>query len=98
MEWGLGDVLLATGMIFLWCCLLAAVLVAVVHLLRSHDLSGWAKAGWLVLLLVLPLIGLIAYVVVRRPAGGGGEMVDARAIQAAHAEEERRRAFSGYRD
>ncbi|MDH3708127.1 MAG: SHOCT domain-containing protein [Acidimicrobiia bacterium] len=36
---------------------------------RDPSLSGWAKALWTVLVIVLPLIGLCAYLVVR-----GGSM------------------------
>jgi membrane protein implicated in regulation of membrane protease activity len=32
---------------------------------RSDDLSGWAKAGWLVFILFVPLIGIFAYLIVR---------------------------------
>ncbi|MGK5113942.1 MULTISPECIES: SHOCT domain-containing protein [unclassified Geodermatophilus] len=32
-------------------------------LFRRHDLSGWAKAGWIVFVLVVPLIGSLTYLV-----------------------------------
>jgi NADH:ubiquinone oxidoreductase subunit 6 (subunit J) len=37
----------------------------VTDLFRDHELSGWAKAGWLILLVVLPLIGILLYVITR---------------------------------
>jgi hypothetical protein len=30
-----------------------------------EDLSGWGKAGWVLLLMVLPLIGSLIYIVAR---------------------------------
>jgi hypothetical protein len=36
---------------------------------RRHDIGGWAKGGWLILVLVLPYIGVFAYVTAR-----GGSM------------------------
>jgi competence protein ComGC len=36
-------------------------------LFRDHTMSGWAKAGWVVLLVVLPLIGALIYIIVRGP-------------------------------
>ena len=42
------------------------VVVAVIFdIFRSRDLSGWAKALWFVLVLFLPILGLLAYLVVR---------------------------------
>jgi hypothetical protein len=32
-------------------------------LFRRHDIGGWAKTGWVVLVLVLPLIGALAYLI-----------------------------------
>jgi hypothetical protein len=43
----------------------------------SRDLSGWAKALWVVFVLFLPLIGILAYLIVR-----GGSMHD-RAVRQA---------------
>ena len=37
----------------------------VTDLFRDHELSGWAKAGWLILLIVFPLLGILLYVIVR---------------------------------
>jgi hypothetical protein len=34
-------------------------------LFRDHELSGWAKAAWIVLLVILPLIGSLIYIIVR---------------------------------
>jgi hypothetical protein len=34
-------------------------------ILRRNDHGGWAKAGWIVLIVVLPLIGCLAYIVMR---------------------------------
>ncbi len=35
---------------------------------RRHDHHGLAKAGWALLILVLPLIGVLIYIVARPPA------------------------------
>lgn len=32
---------------------------------RSDDLSGWAKAAWLVFILFIPVIGIFAYLIAR---------------------------------
>lgn len=49
----------------LWIVLMLRI---VVDLVRDDDLTGWGKAGWLVFVVVLPFLGVFAYLVVR---GGG---------------------------
>jgi len=38
---------------------------AVLDVFRSDDLNGWAKAGWFVALLVVPVVPLLLYLVLR---------------------------------
>ena len=37
----------------------------VLDIFRSRDIGGWAKAFWLILLVVFPLIGVLAYLIAR---------------------------------
>lgn len=46
---------------------------------RSHDLNGWGKAGWLLFILILPIIGALVYLIAR---GGSMHERDARIAQA----------------
>jgi hypothetical protein len=32
---------------------------------RSHDMSGWSKAAWIVLIFILPLLGVLIYLIAR---------------------------------
>ncbi len=32
---------------------------------RRHDHGGWAKAGWLIFIMFVPLIGAISYMIAR---------------------------------
>jgi hypothetical protein len=36
-----------------------------IDIFRSHDLKGWAKAGWVLFVIVLPLFGILAYFIFR---------------------------------
>jgi hypothetical protein len=47
-------------------------------LFRRHDVSGWAKAGWIVFVLVLPLIGSLTYLITQ------GRALADRDVQQAH--------------
>jgi hypothetical protein len=51
---------------FLWIWLLIIVFA---DIFRSHDLSGWSKALWVILVILIPLLGVLIYLIVR-----GGKM------------------------
>ena len=50
------------ALLILWIWLAVTV---VVDVFRSQDLSGWAKAGWVALIFLLPLLGVLVYVIAR---------------------------------
>ena len=54
--------------LFLWIAWIVLLFRIVGDIFRSHDLSGGAKAAWVLLILVLPWLGALIYLVVR---GGG---------------------------
>ena len=51
--------------LFFWIAVLFLLFRVLVDILRSKDLSGWAKALWLILVVLVPFIGVVAYVIVR---------------------------------
>ena len=60
-----GDGLLTVleiAFLFLWIWIAVGV---VFDIFRSHDLSNWAKAMWVLLIFVFPLIGVVGYLIVR---------------------------------
>jgi predicted membrane channel-forming protein YqfA (hemolysin III family) len=64
---------------FAWLMVFGFVIMCLIDNFRRPDLSGGAKAGWTVLLIVLPLIGALAYQVTRPknvPYEGGGGYID----------------------
>jgi hypothetical protein len=64
-DFTFGDALL-TGLefalLFIWIWIAVGVIFDV---FRSHDLSGWGKAAWLLLIFILPMIGVLIYLIVR---------------------------------
>lgn len=52
----------------------------IMDIFRNHESSGWAKAGWLVILLFIPLITMLIYVIAN---GKGMAERDAAQYQAA---------------
>jgi hypothetical protein len=75
----------------LWFFLFIAwiwVLISVIgDIFRSRDIGGAAKAFWVIFVMVIPWLGVLAYLVAR-----GDSMAD-RAIAAAQANEEAARAY-----
>ena len=59
------DVLWSIIIIYFLLTILFALFTVVVDIFRDHDLSGWGKALWLLLLIVFPLVGLLIYLIVR---------------------------------
>jgi ABC-type multidrug transport system fused ATPase/permease subunit len=72
-------------MIFLWVIWFWILITIIIDIFRSHDLSGWAKALWFVFILLLPLIGVLVYLIVR-----GGKMHEHQVRQAQLQEEQLR--------
>jgi uncharacterized membrane protein len=52
---------------------------------RSDDLSGWAKAIWLIFVILLPYLGVLVYLIAR-----GKEMAEHRVRDVAHHEQQTR--------
>jgi hypothetical protein len=50
---------------FLWIMFFWVFISVVADIFRRDDMSGWAKAGWLLLIIVLPLLGILIYVIAR---------------------------------
>jgi hypothetical protein len=55
-------------------------------LFRRHDISGWGKAIWVIVLILIPYIGVFAYLISQ-----GRGMAERNAQQAQQAREELRR-------
>jgi hypothetical protein len=48
---------------FAWIIWIWLLITIFADLFRRSDLSGWAKAGWVVVLLVLPFVGVLIYLI-----------------------------------
>ena len=59
------DLLLAMFWFFLFFLWIWLVITIFIDIFRSDDLSGWGKAGWVILVIILPLLGVLLYVIVR---------------------------------
>jgi len=77
-HWRCSDVLLASDYPFVdvmwtmlvffgWVIWISLVIMILIDNFRRQDQSGWAKAGWLLFVIFVPLIGVLTYIIVRPP-------------------------------
>jgi Phospholipase_D-nuclease N-terminal/Short C-terminal domain len=53
------DILIITAwFIFFWIAI-----TVLIDVFRRHDISGWAKAAWVVFVVILPWIGVLCYLI-----------------------------------
>jgi hypothetical protein len=50
-------------LVFAWIIWFWLLITVFADLFRRHDTSGWAKAGWIVFVIVLPYIGVLVYLI-----------------------------------
>ena len=48
---------------FAWVIFIWIAVTVFVDLFRRRDISGWAKAAWVVVVVVLPWVGVLAYLI-----------------------------------
>jgi hypothetical protein len=76
-EYSPGDVFLSMlwfFLFFIWIWLLISVFS---DIFRSDDLSGWGKALWTILVIVLPYLGVFVYLIARGKKMGQHAVGDA---------------------
>lgn len=91
----LGQVIWTSLVLFMLAAIVWVFILALRHLWRDHELSGWARAGWLAGLIIFPLVGPLAYLLVRGGWVTEGSAADSAArARLTRTEVERRRGRS----
>jgi phospholipase D-like protein/putative oligomerization/nucleic acid binding protein len=49
---------------FAWVIFIWIAITVLIDVFRRHDLSGWAKAAWTVLIVLVPWLGVLIYLIV----------------------------------
>ena len=73
--------------IFLWVIWIWILIYVFIDIFRSRDLSGWGKALWFLFVLLIPLIGVLVYLIAR------GNSMHERATQEAQQQDRQFRAY-----
>jgi len=64
-DYTLGDALLTVLWIFGFVIFFWLLIAVFSDLFRSRDLSGWAKALWVIFVIFLPFLGIFVYLIAR---------------------------------
>jgi hypothetical protein len=86
-TWGTGQVAYSILWFFLLFIEIWLEITVFIDIFRSHDMKGWLKAAWIILVLVLPVIGILAYLILR------GDKLRVHQIQAAQDEQRFERSY-----
>lgn len=86
-TWGTGQVAYSILWFFLLFIEIWLAISVFIDIFRSHDLKGWAKAAWIILVMVIPIIGILAYLILR------GDKMRVHQAQAAQDQEQFARSY-----
>jgi len=86
-TWGTGQVLLDIVWFFLLLIQVWLMISIFIDIFRRHDMRGWLKAFWVIVLIIAPIIGIVLYLVIY------GNQMRVHAQQAASQQQE---AFRNY--
>jgi hypothetical protein len=86
-DFGTGQFFLDLLWFFMFVIWIWLLIVVFTDLFRSHDLSGWAKAAWVIGIVILPYLGVLLYLIVR------GNKMSQHVQQAAAAQDAAARAY-----
>ena len=83
------DVIWWMLIVFFWTMIIWMFIAVFADVFRRQDLSGWAKAGWSLAFIFLPLLGILIYIIVRPkemladtwPTGSAGQVGGASATE-----------------
>jgi type VI protein secretion system component VasK len=81
------DIFLSTLYFFCWVLWIMLLFWVIWDIFRSRDLSGWAKAAWVIFVIVLPLLGVLVYLIAR------GDSMHERQAREVQAQDQEFRAY-----
>ena len=80
---------------FAWVIFIWIAITVLIDVFRRHDISGWAKAAWVVFVVILPWIGVLTYLIFNHGGMAERRAQETRAAQAQFDQYVRQTARSG---
>jgi Phospholipase_D-nuclease N-terminal len=59
------DIMWTMFIFFAWLIWISLLILVLVDNFRRQDHSGWAKAGWTLFVIFVPLLGVLVYMIAR---------------------------------
>jgi len=60
-----GGILWTMMVFFFWMMAIWMFIAIFADIFRRNDIHGWAKAGWILLIFVIPFLGILIYIIAR---------------------------------
>ena len=76
------NILWTTLIFFAWVIFIWIAITVLIDVFRRHDISGWGKAGWVILIVILPWIGVLIYLIANHTGMANRRMKDVADSQA----------------
>ena len=80
-AYSFGDVMWSMFVFFAWILFFWMLFIVFGDLFSRHDISGWAKAGWTIFVIILPFLGIFIYLISQGRGMGERNMQRAQAQQ-----------------
>jgi type VI protein secretion system component VasK len=64
-DYTFGNFLWTMFAFFFWFMFIWIFIMVFADIFRRNDIHGWAKAGWIILIVILPFIGILIYMIAR---------------------------------
>ncbi len=64
-DGGIIDFLWAIFVFYIWFMIILMFFQVFADIFRRENLSGWGKAGWILVLFFFPLVGILIYMIAR---------------------------------
>ena len=82
VGYSFGQVMWSMFVFFAWILFFWLLFVVFADLFSRYDISGWAKAGWTVFVIVLPFLGIFVYLIANGRGMGERNIQQAQQAQA----------------
>ena len=81
LAYSFGQVMWSMFVFFAWILFFWLLFTVFGDLFSRHDISGWAKTGWTILVIVLPFLGIFIYLISQGKGMGERRVKEAQAAQ-----------------
>jgi Phospholipase_D-nuclease N-terminal/Short C-terminal domain len=81
--------------VFAWILYIWVAIIVFTDIFRRRDISGWGKAAWVVLIVIIPWIGVLIYLIANHDGMAERNVKDTQAAQAQFDEAVREAAGKG---